>query len=337
MNTPRSKISVALCTYNGAAYLCEQLESIANQTRLPDELIVCDDRSSDATIEIVEAFKRTSPFDVSLSINERNLGSTRNFEKAISLCRGEIIFLSDQDDVWRPDKIERMMRIFDSRPGTGFVFSDATVVDRDRQPVGTRLWDVAFPIEMRRDALKNGMFDVLLWQNVVTGATSAFRSNLRVRFLPIPDDIPNLIHDGWIAQIASCVSDVEFVDEPLIEYRQHRGQQIGICLPDDAKKVDRTLAYESSIELLEREKLRLARMASFFAENPEVSGRVPRVPVDELIARKDDPLQHYKVRLALSSRRGERVRPVIKELLTGRYHRFSKGLRSAARDLMESR
>src|SRR5215207_2518174 len=99
------RISIALCTYNGEQYLQQQLDSFVAQSRPPDELVVCDDRSTDRTVPIVEDFAKRAPFRVELVINETNLGSTRNFEKAIGLCTGDIIFLADQDDVWLPEKL----------------------------------------------------------------------------------------------------------------------------------------------------------------------------------------------------------------------------------------
>jgi len=135
------KTSIALCTYNGEQYLKEQLESYAYQTQLPDELIVCDDGSTDSTIDIIREFADSASFSVKLYINEQNLGSTKNFEKAIRLCTGDIIFLSDQDDVWREDKISLMSQIFEECPGTGAIFTDADVVDSRLQFLGYRLWD----------------------------------------------------------------------------------------------------------------------------------------------------------------------------------------------------
>src|SRR5262249_10160572 len=104
----RPKISIALCTYNGAKYLSSQLESYLAQTCLPDEVVVCDDCSQDETVTILNDFAIRAPFPVRILVNDQNLGSTKNFEKSISLCSGEIIFLSDQDDVWMPNKIERV-------------------------------------------------------------------------------------------------------------------------------------------------------------------------------------------------------------------------------------
>src|SRR5688572_14133745 len=102
-----NKFSVAMCTYNGARYLKEQLDSFTVQTRLPDELIVCDDGSSDETCQIVSTFAASAPFTVRLEVNQQTLGSTQNFAKAIQLCRGDLIALCDQDDVWLPGKLDK--------------------------------------------------------------------------------------------------------------------------------------------------------------------------------------------------------------------------------------
>ena len=126
-------ISVAMCTYNGSRFLAEQLKSIAEQTLLPCELIVCDDGSTDSTSEIVRIFAEAAPFPVRFIRNEQTLGSTNNFAKAVCLCRGDAIALCDQDDVWRKDKLERMAEVLDGEPEVGGVFSDASLVDENSQ------------------------------------------------------------------------------------------------------------------------------------------------------------------------------------------------------------
>ncbi len=223
------KLSIAMCTYNGAAYLSEQLESLAAQTRLPDELVVCDDRSNDdgRTVEIIKAFALKSPFQVLLSDNRKTLGSKKNFEKAISRCRGDIIFLCDQDDVWRQDKLARFEDNFSSKPETGLVFSDAEVVDEKLRPL-SRLSD-GFGRESSTDLEQDRAFSALLPRNLVTGATMAFRSSFRRLMMPIPNDTI-LQHDAWIALIIAAVAPVVFLKEPLIKYRQHGGQQIGVSI-----------------------------------------------------------------------------------------------------------
>src|ERR1700739_4682208 len=112
-----SRISVAMCTCNGARYLEEQLESIALQSRLPYELIVCDDQSTDDTLAILKRFQAEATFAVKVVRNSQRLGSTRNFDQAIGLARGELIALCDQDDRWGTQKLERL---FDAVPDNPF-------------------------------------------------------------------------------------------------------------------------------------------------------------------------------------------------------------------------
>src|SRR6267142_4310475 len=139
----RPRISVAMCSYNSASWLDEQLASILKQSRLPDELVVCDDGSKDETVARLEAFARSAPFPVRIFRNETNLGFTRNFEKAISLCEGDVIALSDHDDIWEDFRLVRTEDVFRLRPAVGLVFGDAQVIDQRSAPTGTRLWDAS--------------------------------------------------------------------------------------------------------------------------------------------------------------------------------------------------
>src|SRR5262252_4893004 len=130
------KVSIALCTSNGQTYLKDQLESYLNQSRLPDELVVCDDVSSDNTVKILEEFAGSAPFPVLIRRNDKQLGYVKNFERCVLECSGDIIFFSDQDDVWNSQKIELMLRVFEQSPGVGVVFCDAELVDGELQPMG---------------------------------------------------------------------------------------------------------------------------------------------------------------------------------------------------------
>ena len=127
---------VALCTYNGALYLREQLDSLAAQTRLPDELVVCDDGSTDRTLAILDSFAAAAPFPVRIR-NRTRLGTPKNFERAIGLTTGAIIALADQDDVWYPHKLKRLERELARSKRIGLVFSDADVVDDRLRPQAT--------------------------------------------------------------------------------------------------------------------------------------------------------------------------------------------------------
>jgi glycosyltransferase involved in cell wall biosynthesis len=222
------KLSIALCTYNGEKYILEQLRSISNQTRLPDELIICDDNSKDDTVKIIGQFARQAPFPVKLIVNAANLGSTKNFEKAIGHCEGDIIFLSDQDDIWHSNKLETIESVFNRSPSVGLVFSDGILIDSNGNPVNKNLLDTIGYSRFRRYQVSRGEYSkVLLKRNIVTGATMAFRSSYKKYILPVPKHV---VHDTWIALIMANFSDLRLLDYPLIKYRIHATQQIGVPL-----------------------------------------------------------------------------------------------------------
>ena len=330
-----SKVSIALCTYNGAKFLDEQLESFLRQTRLPDELIVCDDCSRDETMAKLEKFAATAPFSVKIFKNESNLRSTKNFEKAIALCTGEIIFLSDQDDYWQPQKIERILREFQKDEAVGLVFSNAEISDDHLQPLGQNLWDFTFPAEKRAAAKKN-LFDVLIAQNAVTGATMAFRAKHRKSFTPIPEDIPNLIHDSWIALSIAGLAETVFIDENLIKYRQHAAQQLGINF-DNSKSpnyLQRRIKYADSIRFFECEIVRLRHLKKIFPHYEQFE-RHQTVDFESLMKEKEGRVKHYERRKNLPESRFKRISQICKEVVSGRYHLYSKGFLSAAKDLFE--
>lgn len=124
------KTSVAMCTYNGAKYIREQLDSILNQSHLVDEIVICDDGSIDETIEIIKRIKRNTAIPISIYINEPHLGVNLNFEKAIKLCQGDIIFLSDQDDIWEENKVDTIIGYFSTHEDKNVVFGDAVLINR---------------------------------------------------------------------------------------------------------------------------------------------------------------------------------------------------------------
>jgi len=221
-------LSIALATYNGAVYLKEQLESIAAQTRTPDELVISDDQSTDDTLRVIEEFAATAGFPVRLSVNEANLGIAKNFEKAISLCRGDLIFLSDQDDVWHSDKLESVERVFEAKPQLSMVFSNAELVDETLRPFSETLFDRLDFNDRNQRLVKSGRaLDMQLQTNRVCGFTVAFLADLKELVLPISGHGP-LIHDGWIVLLIAAVGEIDFINRPLVKYRQHSAQQCGL-------------------------------------------------------------------------------------------------------------
>ncbi|MEA3009024.1 MAG: hypothetical protein QOJ91_716 [Sphingomonadales bacterium] len=199
-------ISVALATYNGRAYLGEQLASLAAQTRLPDELVVCDDGSTDGSVELIEDFARTAPFPVRIHRNARNLGVLRNFEKALSLCEGDIVFLSDQDDFWLPEKIGEIVEIFEKTPGALAVINDKLIADENLVPTGATMLG-----NIRGFGSPDG--------NFVAGCCSAFRREWLGIALPIPEGA--IAHDTWLVGLAHRLGVVSISEKPLQYYRRH--------------------------------------------------------------------------------------------------------------------
>jgi hypothetical protein len=323
-----------MCTCNGGGYVGEQLESIAAQSRPPDELVVCDDRSDDGTREVLEAFAARARFEVRLHFNGERLGSTKNFEQAIGLCRGDLIALSDQDDFWLPEKLMRQEAALASAPDAGMVFSDAEVVDECLRPLGYTVWQhVKFGPEEQRAVRGGGAFDLLLARNIVAGATMAFRSRFKDLILPIPEayDLKRegrlLLHDGWVALLVSAVAGVTLTDGPLMKYRQHPQQQVGAKEEEAAAgvraAVSRPNFFAVEIGQLEAVRERLRAKAADTDRRRRAAARL------------DAKITHLRTRAEMPDGGARRLPRVLREVLTLRYHRYSNGVRSAAKDLLK--
>lgn len=115
-------ISIAMCSYNGAQFIKDQLDSLAAQKLMPDEMVICDDGSNDGTVEAIERFIPKAPFPTRLVVNKKNMGVTSNYEQAMAMCKGDVIAFADQDDIWRPEKLQRFAAAFEQRPLLGPCF-----------------------------------------------------------------------------------------------------------------------------------------------------------------------------------------------------------------------
>jgi glycosyltransferase involved in cell wall biosynthesis len=321
------KISVASCTFNGEKYLLEQLESISAQTRTPDEVVICDDRSTDKTVEIVRTFAEKTEVPVRFEIRERTLGSTLNFEHAIRLCTGDVIALSDQDDIWLPEKLEQFEEIFARDPGVGLVFTDAEVVDEDSKSLTGSLWDWTLNKEDLRAMEEGRAFEVLIQRNVVTGATMAFRSCFVDLILPIPVN-DAIVHDAWIALVISAAAKVVALPKRLIKYRQHAQQQLGVM----STSQDRTVAARNVYYAGQVEKLNQFHQRVLSTDPRSGGGRF--CEIESRLRFVNELRSHYETRGNIPGKRWRRISPIAKELLTRRYHRFSKGTLSGLLDLL---
>lgn len=200
------KISVCMATYNGEQYIKEQVTSILNQLRKDDELIVSDDHSADNTIKILESFEDPRIF---IFINPREKGYTRNFENAISKANGDIIFLSDQDDIWIEGKVKKMLRKFDD---ADLVISNAEIVDSKLHQI--------HPSHFELYHVKSGFWINLLKTRYI-GACMAFKRELLVKALPFPKNQEYCAHDYWITAIGEAYYKVSLEETPLLKYRRH--------------------------------------------------------------------------------------------------------------------
>ncbi|MEW4456016.1 glycosyltransferase family 2 protein [Bremerella sp. JC817] len=338
MNGPRLHTSVALCTYNGERYLPIQLESIAQQTIVPDELIICDDGSTDATADIVADFQREAPFAVRWIRNPRNLGSTANFEQAMQACSHPVIFLCDQDDRWRQDKVERMLEALNQHPDAGFAFSNARIVDEAGDPRGFRAWD-SLPrlLPGGKQVAAIDLYPHLLKQCMVTGAAMAVRRDYLKAVCPIPRD---WVHDAWMAIVLSAWMPSVAIDDDLIDYRVHARQQIGLRRPSrfplSLGPLGRSLRSKGIAGTKSGEIERLQKMARQFAQVKQHLQTLDAPELEDVLTERladlDEAADHFRTRLQIKAT-GRQVAKVFGELRAGRYHRFSLGYLTAVRDL----
>jgi glycosyltransferase involved in cell wall biosynthesis len=209
------KISIALASYNGEKYIQEQLDSFVQQTRQPDELVVSDDGSGDGTLDIVEAFRESAPFEVRVLRDQENLGYAGNFNRALSATTGDLVFLSDQDDVWFPEKLERMERAARDDPDALLIMCDAALTDGALNPVGVT----------KIGQFRSGGIPIT---SFVMGCCAAVKRELLDMVLPIPPGFPS--HDGWLVRIADGIGCKAVHDEPLQYYRRHESNVSGVIV-----------------------------------------------------------------------------------------------------------
>lgn len=320
MTAPIQTISIALCTYNGEAHLQEQWESLLNQERLPDEVVVCDDCSTDGTRALLCQLAEESPFKVMLIENEEQLGYNKNFEKALSLCSGDLIFICDQDDYWFPHKTRVMTDYMAAHPNVEIAFCNANEADDQLHDLHQPFWDRVRLDDFQKERWAMGLsMEVLLEGNRMMGCATAIRRQFITKLLPIPTDIPGYIYDGWISLVGSACDTIRLIDQTLQLYRTHENQQVGtkaeppqpyVSLRDRFTR-DRSIKLEPLIKT--RQQLRKIR-----------SYLVERVPEDcpglKLLDRK---LAHFTMRSTLPDNRLQRVWPVLSDLQQGLYHRYA--------------
>ena len=219
----KEKIDVLLATYNGETYLKEQIESILNQTYHNISLIISDDCSQDRTREILEQYAKKDE-RIKLYFQEKNLGYIKNFEFLLKQVQSKYFMLSDQDDVWKNNKIEKSMETMNNQ-GADFVFGDLEVVDKDLKTIYPSFGD--FMLLNRKIKKEIGTYKLNYLYNCVTGCTVLCKSKWIPEILPIPANSKYVPHDYWIGLMVSLKGKMAYMSEPYIQYRQHGNNQIG--------------------------------------------------------------------------------------------------------------
>jgi glycosyltransferase involved in cell wall biosynthesis len=202
------KISVCMATYQGERFIEEQLDSILQQLRPHDEVIVSDDGSTDGTLGRIKAYKDAR---IRILQNDRNLGYSKNFERALIQASGDIIFIADQDDVWLPDKVSTMLVSFKNHD---MVVSDVTIVAGDLSQIERS--------HFQHYGVRTGFLRNLLKTRYI-GAAMAMHRNVLDVLVPIPSRSNLCAYDYWIAVVSELYFDVGLVNRPLMLYRRHEG------------------------------------------------------------------------------------------------------------------
>jgi len=238
-------VSIALCTYNGAEYLAEQLDTLVNQTYPFIEIIAVDDCSTDGTFTILENYASKYP-QVKIYRNEINLGFTANFEHAVKLCNGELIALCDQDDVWHPQKIELQVEAIKDNM---LIYHDSEFIHEDGTSMNKKMSDL-------RNFYRGADPEVFLFFNCVSGHSILMKKSLINEALPLKK---GYFHDWWLAYVATNIGEIDFIPQCLVQYRQHDKSDTNILRIERNKDI-----YEfSSVQKLERNHKWLGYCAEF--------------------------------------------------------------------------
>ena len=216
-------VDVLLATYNGEKYIREQIESILNQTYQNIRLIISDDCSKDNTPEILREYEKKDN-RIELYIQEKNLGVVKNIEFLLSKVKNNYYMLSDQDDVWLSEKIEKSLETLTNKDAD-LVFGDLEVVDQDLKTIYPSFGDFMLLNNKINKYINSPKLNYIY--NCVTGCTVLAKKETIQKIVPLPGKSKYLIHDHWIGLMASIYGKVAYMPEKYIKYRQHGNNQVG--------------------------------------------------------------------------------------------------------------
>jgi Glycosyl transferase family 2 len=327
-------VSVVMCTCNGERFLREQLSSIADQTVPPMELVVCDDVSTDQTLSMLRDFAESAPFPIRIQCNSERLGSTRNFQQGILLARGEFLALCDQDDLWKPDRLERLVKVF-ADDSIGGIFTDALLIDDTGRLLDGSLWSRGHLPPQQQQEFQRDPVGLLLKQDVATGATMIFRRAVRDLYEEIPLE---WVHDGWLTWMMTLHADrvgrLELLTDCETIYRVHQGQQTGQAAQQAGSRTEPLMVRLTKARALGHEHHTAAARRLSMVLNHWLSHGpkdVNREQQDSVARRLRGGIALLEKRAALPASSFLRFIQVIK--LMPRYLQYGRGISSAVRDV----
>lgn len=316
------KYSVAIATFNGEKYIGEQILSIVHQTVPPSEIIISDDGSTDNTKKIITRI--LSKNNISYKIIDNNIehGVVGNFTNAIMNCSNEIIFTSDQDDVWKENKAQIILNEFDKNQEASLVFTDAELVNSNLGSLNSSLWESVGVL--KKDYVKNLWFEHLLRNCLVTGATMAFKKRLFINNIPIPKE---WLHDGWLSWMAVLENGLVAVKKETILYRQHANNTIGATPKQNfLKKIRNWLGASQNIPKTRR--MRYNRYKSILENKRNEINSKQKKSLVECV--------HFWEKLINSENKSipNRILIYSKLFIQGDYNKYFNGMHGFIRDII---
>jgi len=316
------KISVAMAVFEGENFIDQQLNSILCQSLIPDEIIICDDSRNNKTYKAIEKIIAQHSEIIKYFKNETQLGVSKNFEKAISLTSGDIIFLSDQDDVWRQDKIAQLASLINASPNCGGAFCNSELVNENLAPLNVTHLDLrGFGTSEILSCPTGGMMEFFLKRVPAAGHNMAFKAEFKDLILPFPD--LKECHDTWIGLVIAATKRWAFTSDTLTQFRQHtnnvsqagRSSQLKAALEsikNDTNSWNMAL-YDELIKRLSQ---------SSYPTEPNVLGLLK------------DRRDHSAARAKMNCNIFKRIPLVFKEIKNKRYFKYGRGWKNVIQDVL---
>lgn len=313
--------SVALCTYNGERYIAEQLNSILNQTIPPKEIVISDDGSKDQTLEIADNLLSHSSVEYKIVKNTGTHGVTGNFCNAISRCSENVIFTSDQDDVWVNNKAEIILKIFENNKAL-LVFTNGELVDQNLKLLNCDMWkSVGITTEMLERTM---WFEYMLNRCFVTGAAMAFKQELFSENEKIPS---SWLHDGWLAWKAVARGGLVPCQDKLLLYRQHGDNVVGMSSVTSKTRI-KSYLYNFKI-IKDTHVIRYARYVELKDKMGCMFSVQQQEELNECISFWKDLMESDK-----SKKRLTRIKIIRKHMKNGDFEKYFNGKKGAIRELL---